>query len=53
MRLLTALNTWRRLGGFGHLPQYTANNSWPGSSNDHYVMNRFAYFKLFTRQANV
>jgi len=47
MRLLTARNTWRRLGGFGHLPQYTANKSGLGSSNGSDVLNRFAHFKFF------
>jgi len=37
------------LGGFGHRPQYTANKSRPGSSNDGNV-NRFAHFKFFWRE---
>src|SRR5882762_5288597 len=48
MSLLTACNTWSGLGGFGHLPQYTANKSGPASSNNRHVMKGFAHFKLFT-----
>ena len=50
MRLLTARNSWRRLGDFGHLAHYTANKSAPGSSNGSEALNRFAHFKLFSKQ---
>ena len=50
MRFLAARNTWRDLGGFGHLPQYTAIKSKPGFSYHRHVLNRFARFKFFAEQ---
>jgi hypothetical protein len=38
------------LGGFGHLPQYTAVQAALGFSNWRDVPNRFARFKLLARQ---
>jgi hypothetical protein len=38
------------LGGFGHLPQYTAVQAGPGFSNWRDVPNRFARFKFLAKQ---
>src|SRR6266849_10325551 len=46
-RRLTARNTRRGLGGFGHLAKYTAVQAAPGFSNWRDVPNRFARFKFF------
>jgi len=45
--LLPARNTGRGLGGFGHLPQYTAIKSAPGFSYHRDVPNRFTGFERF------
>ena len=51
MRLLTTVDAWRGLGGFGHLAQYTAIRTMLGSSKYRAVMNRFARFKFFAEHA--
>ncbi len=47
---MTTRDTWRGLGGFSHLAQYTAVRTGPGPSNWRDVMNRFARFKFFAEQ---
>ena len=51
MRLLSASNTGRGLGGFGHPLQYTAIKSGPGFSYHRDVLNCFAGFESFTEIA--
>ena len=47
MRLLTGDDAWRGLGGFGHLAQYTADQTMLVASNEPAVMNCFGCFKFF------
>src|SRR5713101_10213452 len=50
LRRMTAGDTGRGMGGFGHLAQYTAVLAAPGLSKVRDVPNRFARFKFFANK---